>query len=146
MNIIARPGGKEDGSGSLAEVRCDRERNARYLNWKCVRIEARSKGTALVALLTSHIAEEGIGTGIPLISSVGDASIPRYLETRDFYDALPRQRVSRICTRTINIANISRLMYIGCFAGVNVDRLFGKCRSVLKPDMILMKGLNHHFI
>lgn len=52
----------------IAEVRCDRERNARYLNWKCVRVETqRAPYRAPVALLTPHIAEAGIGKDVPLI-------------------------------------------------------------------------------
>jgi len=67
MNIITHThDGKEDGSE--AEVRCDRERNARYLNWKCVRAETRN---VISLLLTLHIAEEGIGTDVPLIFASG---------------------------------------------------------------------------
>lgn len=90
INSCESSGEAEDGGGSVARVLAyeynsasRRERRwkrisrkldaivkgtrAQYLNWKCVRIETRrDEGTgytALVALLTSHIAEDSIGTG-----------------------------------------------------------------------------------
>lgn len=117
MNIITRRGmGKKMGEGSqkLDAI----VKGTRYLNWKCVRLETKNAiSRPGSALLMPYIAEEGIGTGVPLIFTTWESWDSRLIKLAFACSIRINQcpfyvRYSSIDVRAINNDSARWILYV----------------------------------